>query len=105
MSVQVPHLAWPLRLGQDGHLAVVEQDTRQDVVQCVRVLLNTPVGYRLLSPEVGVDDPTFSIGIDAAAVEQTLRRDEPRADVAVSADEVDERGHQIVRVQVELANP
>lgn len=99
----VPHLKWPLELLPDGSLAVVEQDTIEDVQQCVFVLRETPIGSRPLAPKVGTIDPTF-VGADPADVEASLTDPvygEPRALVTVT---VDGPGpEQTVDVQVALS--
>ncbi len=99
---EVPHLKWPLELA-GGMLLAVEQDTIDDVEQCVHVLLSTPLGSRPLAPEVGAPDPTF-VGADAAEMSSRLTDPdfgEPRADVAVTVDGAGP--DQTVSVQVSLA--
>jgi phage baseplate assembly protein W len=101
----VPHLAFPLR-SHGGRPAVVEQGTLDDVRQCVFTLMRTPRGCRPLAPETGVEDPTFSQGIDGdeLAAELEAEHMEPRARVDVTADPVDETGRQRVRVEVSLVD-
>lgn len=78
MSRAIPHLRIPLQPGRRG-FAVVDQDTGEEVVQSVRVLLETRPGEALMAPRYGVDDPTFAAGgIDDDLVE-AIRRFEPRA--------------------------
>ncbi len=112
-SVEIAHLAWPFRLtmgadlpGQVAHapLQLVEQDTIEDVRQSVRLLLRTPPGARPLAPEVGIDEPTFTAGIDADVLAARLEELEPRAQVSVIAPPVDAAGAQVVQVQVALAD-
>ena len=99
---EIPHLKWPLQLAA-GALLTVEQDTIDDVEQCVHVLLSTQVGSRPLAPQVGTVDPTFT-GVDAGDLEARLTDPdlgEPRAHVDVTVD-----GHgpeQTVNVEVALA--
>lgn len=102
-DITVPHLAFPLRQAADGGLAVVEQDTIDDVRQCVHVLLRTPIGARPLAPAVGVDDPTFSSGVDGDELAARLEDQEPRATVSVSASVVDDTGGQEIEIDVALA--
>jgi phage baseplate assembly protein W len=98
----VPHLAWPLQILPDGTFATVEQDTFDDVRQCIRVLLNTLRGIRPLAPEVGVDDIAFS-GVDAHDLEQALMDAESRAVVTVTILPPDGHGEQVITVDVQLA--
>jgi phage baseplate assembly protein W len=102
----VPHLAFPLRLAEDGGFAVVEQDTLEDVRQCVHVVLVTPRGSRPLAPNVGIEDPAFMAGVDAAELQAALEGDdgEPRARVTIEADPVSAGGEQSVSVRVDLAD-
>lgn len=100
---EIPHLAFPLRLTDSGSFAVVEQDTIDDVRQCVHVLLRTPLGVRPLAPEIGVEDPTFETGIDGDVLAATLEEQEPRASVTVVAAPVDPSGEQQLEVRVALA--
>lgn len=99
----VPHLGFPLRLGADGDLACVEQDSYEDVRSCVHVLLRTPRGVRPLAPQVGVEDPTFH-GVDADELAAELEAQEDRARVVVTAASVDASGEQQVTVEVGLAD-
>jgi phage baseplate assembly protein W len=99
----VPHLAWPLRLTADGTFLTVEQDSLDDVRQCVAVLLNTPRGVRPLAPDVGIEDPTFA-GADPDGLQQTLEEQEPRATLTVTAGPPDATGEQTVQIIVDLAS-
>jgi phage baseplate assembly protein W len=100
---EVPHLKVPLELADDGSFAVVEQDTIDDVRQCVQVLLHTPLGIRPLAPDIGVEDPTFGMGVDPHALAAVLEEQEPRAAVTVLAAPVDPSGEQLLEVHVALA--
>jgi phage baseplate assembly protein W len=97
------HLAFPLRARADGSFEQVEQDTYEDVRQCVYMVLRTPLQSRPLAPHVGVDDPTFSMGVDAPELEAQLQELEPRAVVKVTAGDVESGGEQQVEVRVALA--
>jgi len=98
------HLAWPFRLTAAGRFAAVEEDTLDDVAQCVRILQRTPLGARPLAPLVGLPDPTFTTGVDPVDVARRLETDEPRALVTVTADPVTSGGRQAVRIRVDLAD-
>ena len=81
----IPHLSLPLRL-VDGQFATVEQDTVEDILQCVRVVLTTPEGFREELPDFGLPDQTFlQGGADTAVIEETIAEWEPRADAQVYA--------------------
>lgn len=82
-TVTVPHLAIPFGLNSDGSVSVVEQDTVEEVAQCVQVLLGTVEGQRQFVPTYGIPDPTF-VGLDQLAVEQAVADWEPRAQITVT---------------------
>lgn len=98
----IPHLAWPFRMG-DRRLAVVEQDTLADVQQNVRAFLHTSRGERTLSPDFGLEDPTFGPGLDVVRVAAEIQEAEDRAAVTVTATPIDPTGRVAVNVSVELA--
>lgn len=102
---EVPQLAFPLRIDPaTGDFAVVEQDSLDDVRQCVYTLMLTPLGVRPLAPDIGVEDPTFSAGVDPDALAATLEEQEPRATVTVTANPVAGTGEQQITVEVGLAS-
>lgn len=79
-----PHLDLPFRF-VSGAAAVVEQDSLDDVSNCVEATLRTLVGQRLELPGFGIDDPTFqNQPIDTAAIVDKLLNEEPRASVLLS---------------------
>lgn len=82
-TLPAPHLAVPFGLNADGSAAVVDQDSAEDVSQCVRMLLGTVAGSRIAVPDYGIPDPTFG-GVDAAVIEAAVAEWEPRASVTVS---------------------
>lgn len=82
---ELPHLQWPVRLVA-GHLAVLEQDSLDDVVQCVEVLTNVRAGTFIDTPELGWEDPTFSEGGPSADhLAAAIAEFEPRAAVSIEA--------------------
>jgi phage baseplate assembly protein W len=99
----VPHLAWPFRMGS-GALAQVEQDSIEDVQQNVYSYLSTEKGERPLSPDFGLDDPTFGPGVNTARLaHQIMEAEDGRAVVTVIATGPDGDGRVAVDVHVELA--
>lgn len=76
----VPHFDIPFRFNTTGHAVVTEQDTLEEISNCVEAILRTRVGQRLEIPDFGIEDPVFENqplqlqGIVAAIIEQ-----EPRA--------------------------
>lgn len=110
-AVERPHLRWPFRLtqgadlpGQVPHapLQLVEQDELEDVRQCVHLALRTRPGMRPLAPDLGIEDPTFTAGIDPDALAAELEELEDRAEVEVVVSNEDGSGRQTVQVLVRL---
>lgn len=58
MAVKTPHFRVPFSV-IGGDVAVVEQDSAEEIDQCVEAVLRTPVGTRIDEPEFGVPDETF----------------------------------------------
>lgn len=89
---EVPHFAVPFRFEQDGmghsHAAVNEQDSVEDVTDCVIAIVSCPLGYRLELPNFGIRDQTFSQGgIDTNDLQIAIAQWEPRADILIEEDE------------------
>lgn len=100
MRVATPHFGIPFRV-IEGKVAVVEQDSEQEIEQCVEAILSTRIGSRLDEPEFGIPDGLFELlppnpNVDAvlAAIEEW----EPRVRALGSA-EVEELTS---RVKIEL---
>lgn len=101
-AVEIPHTRWPMSI-EDGRLAVVEQDTLTEVVQCVNVLLHTQRGDRVLLPDFGIDDPTFADGIDVDQVIDQAATYEDRAHVEWVDTVADDPSQITTRLEVDLA--
>lgn len=74
------HFAWPFSV-VDGDIATVEQDSLEQIEQCVEVILRTPVGSRIDAPGFGRPDELFEqLGPEpsAEAFVAAVERDEPR---------------------------
>jgi len=97
----VPHFDLPFRF-TSPQAAVVEQDSVEEIAECVLAILLCPQGYRVELPEFGMDDPTFSMPeVDLEAVRQAVELWEPRAELLLGQrpDALDEL---ISRVQVQV---
>lgn len=101
-DVLVPHLAFPLRLGSDGGFAVVEQDSADEVAQCVAVLVSTVVEQRQELPDYGIVDQTFRDEVDIAGILDAVGLWEPRASAAITA-EVDSLDALIEHVYINVS--
>jgi phage baseplate assembly protein W len=81
MPIDTPHFAFPFRINA-GKVQVREQDSDEEVMDCVEVLLSTTIGERQELPNYGIPDQTFRMGgSDKAALLAAIREHEPRADV------------------------
>lgn len=102
---EIPHLAWPFRYDPAARrLMQVEQDAIEDLEQSVRAYLTTPRGSRPLSPDFGIDDPTFGPGIDPTRLAADIEAAEDgRATVSITTTGPDENGRQNVLIEVEAA--
>lgn len=75
----IPHFDIPFRLAGQ-HFAVVDQDTLEDVSNCVWAVLGTQVGMRLEAPTFGREDPTFQMQpVRTDLLIQAVLENEPRA--------------------------
>lgn len=87
---RIPQFALPFRV-VDGQVAEVEQDSLEDVEQCVEAILRTFVGTLIDDPGLGVPDETF--------VQQTPA---PSADVYIAAiEEAEPRARQLGTARLE----
>lgn len=80
MSATVtPHFDLPFKLGTLG-ANVVEQDSIDDVANCVVMIVSTPQGWRDEAPEFGIEDPTMKRQpIGASSISGIIGAQEPRA--------------------------
>jgi len=101
-AADVPHLAWPFR-AVTRRLAQVEQDSIDDVEQNVYAYLATPRGQRPLSPDFGVEDPTFGPGLNAAKLAADIEAIDGRAHITITYVGPDQYGHMDIKVLVELS--
>jgi phage baseplate assembly protein W len=81
----IPHLALPLRLNGRGSAVTVEQDSPEEIAQCVAVVLATPVGSRVEVPDFGSPRADFDEQPDTAGMVAAVEEWEPRADLDVTA--------------------
>lgn len=80
-DVQVPHLAYPFHFGRDGSAAVLEQDSIDEITQCVEVFLRTEEGQRVELPDYGIPGFVFVDEIDTEFLTTMVEEWEPRARV------------------------
>jgi phage baseplate assembly protein W len=86
-ALPAPHLAAPFRV-ENGRVATVEQDSPEEIRQCILACLRTKIGSRLEAPDYGVPDQTFkrqSRNPSAAVYLRAVEEAEPRARLLGSA--------------------
>lgn len=82
-----PHLEVPLRFAGDK-MAVVEQDSDAEIIQCVQATLSYRPGERLDDDEFGLREQAFiQNGADLDEIRQAITRWEPRADFELEYDD------------------
>jgi phage baseplate assembly protein W len=79
----VPHFSLPFRFATP-QAAVSEQDTVDEVGDCILSILVCPVGFRVELPTFGTPDPTFESPIDLDAIQTSIETWEPRAAMALT---------------------
>lgn len=100
MALKTPHIDMPFRIAGSS-VAQMEQNSSQDIEQCVLACLKTKRGSRVDAPEYGIPDPTFGpltpeVNVDEllTAVEEV----EPRVTL-ISEVEFEE---MVERVRIEI---
>jgi phage baseplate assembly protein W len=82
-DVTTPHFALPFRFGGiNGGAFINEQDSGDDIVDCVRAIVAFPVGSRADMPEFGIREIVFA-EYNEAIVQQVRRAIEEWEDRAV----------------------
>lgn len=98
----VPVFEHPFRLDTlSGEFSYIEQDSFEDIIQSVEVLLQTVVGSRIELPTYGVDDMLFRSGLDTNEILARVAEWEPRAVALVDAD-YNELDSLITEIRVRL---
>jgi len=100
--IDTPHFSYPFRFA-NPQAAVTEQDSLDEIADCVLVTLLCPQGYRVELPEFGLPDPTFqSPFVDTDVMRRTVEFWEPRALTAFSS-QPDELDALIAHVQTTVS--
>jgi phage baseplate assembly protein W len=87
-DLDTPQFDLPFRLGPDGSPVEIEQDTVEEVGDCVEVLLRTPLGFYADQPDFGVDLPLFeesSGAVNMDEVQTAISAWEERADALIDS--------------------
>lgn len=76
-----PHFAMPFRV-ENGSVVTVEQDSIEEITQCVEACCHTLIGSRIDAPEYGIPDESFKTQVpnpSAAVYLAAIEEAEPRA--------------------------
>jgi phage baseplate assembly protein W len=82
---EIPHIALPFRFVGTS-VAVVEQDTEDEVLQCVETICRYVPGMRSEYPEFGIPDQAFRDEPDTDEVREAIEEYEPRASVVLDSE-------------------
>lgn len=99
MAVDVPHFKFPFQLTSDGsRVQVTKQDSDEEIMDCIEVLLATEVGERVEMTDYGILDQVFrENGVDVAHIMSQIRIFEERANVQLEPSQIE---HLIQNVTV-----
>lgn len=88
--IRVPHFDLPFRIDQAGEgVTTVEQDSVEDVANCVEAALRYVKGQRLDEPTFGITEPTFdAIPISTDRIVAEVLEHEPRAILLIESEEI-----------------
>jgi hypothetical protein len=90
-TLQVPVMSWPFRMGgvNASEIAYIEQDSGQEIAQCVGMVFSVRRGDLVDEPQLGISDPSFVAGgLTEAALVAAAQEWEPRAAINFSRDEI-----------------
>lgn len=98
-TVITPHFDLPFSLGPNG-AAVVEQDTIDDVANCVVVILSVERGTRDEAPTFGIEDLAMrKQPLGASEIAEEIRDQDPRA-VLIMSENPDMNDELIDRINI-----
>jgi hypothetical protein len=99
--VETPHFDFPFNLSARG-ADVVEQDTVDDVGNCVVAILNTHITTRDFVPEFGIPDISFRVyPLDADVLLTMIGDQEPRA-LMTGREQIDRTDNLIDIITIKL---
>jgi phage baseplate assembly protein W len=102
-KADIPHFALPLRyLG--GKPIVNEQDSWDDVYDCVQAIARYPRGFREDLPDFGISSLELTVpGSSAVPIQEELEQWEPR--IALHSDAFTDLNTLIEHIIVEVPDP
>lgn len=97
----IPHFAMPFRIDGPNGAVVNDQDSEQEISDCVEAIVRYDQGRRPESPDFGLPDLTFSTPtVDEVHVEAYINRWEPRVQTTVGATVIDRLNPLIQEIQI-----
>jgi phage baseplate assembly protein W len=101
MSVQVPHFAFPFAV--DGSsFALREQNSIEEIQDCVEVLILTPVGSRMVFPSYGAPEVLYTQApANIPAIVAACNMWEKRATVVIN-DIIDALDEKITHIRIQI---
>ena len=103
VSPVLAHLSTNIGLNPDGTFIFVLQDTTDEIVQSVGMIVGTVQGERPVVPTFGIPDQTFTQP-SSTAIMSAVSEWEPRASVSVVVNTDDQSGVSAVQVNVTPRN-
>lgn len=77
---QIPHFPVPFKFG-----VYTEQDSDQEIEDCVETIIRFPIGQRPEEPEFGIPDQTFAVPApNVDKIQAAVSRWEPRANPVIT---------------------
>ena len=107
---EIPHFTLPFRFRELGGgqitAVVAEQDSIDDIFSCVELIMSYRKGERIVMPDFGITDLTFSSpDIDADRIVSEVSEWEPRANLVVETEAAADRFDELLyRVKSEVTS-
>lgn len=96
-----PHFAMPFRIDPVRGAVINEQDSEEEMLDCVEVILRFDTGHRPEKPEFGIPDQTFAPEVDNFLIQQAIIEWEPRIEMIVGETMLDKLDSLISKIRVE----
>lgn len=96
---ELPHFAIPLRF-KNGAAVVNDQDTLDDLADCIQVIMRTPIGHRIDKPDFGIHDPAFRVVRNDNDIMAAIDQWEPRVEYELAGPEEVEELVRTVRIMI-----
>lgn len=101
-----PHFAIPFRLRGASGAVVTEQDTEEEILDCVETIVRYNVGHRPEKPDFGIPDPTFSHpSPDIGKIRDSVNTWEPRLTMDIGEVVIDKIDPLVQSIRIEEERP